>query len=258
MLRWLFLILLLCNLVVFVWGYRQHKPEPDTLPPLPPGVPEILLLDEQRHAESAEPATAPTPDPQAPSTAVDPEPAETPASTATEPATDQLPASPPELSCIRLGPLEQEAAASAVINALSESDHQPDLRVVSHKEQSGYWVLITPETEDPDFVVSNLQLAGISDVWRFTKGDLAGMVSLGLYSSLADAEARQKELSQRGFDAEIRPRQIDKYSYWVHTRYDPQSAPAMAALEQAFNQNPWLEFPPTPCTEDIAAPEENP
>jgi hypothetical protein len=268
MLRWLFLILLLCNLALFAWGYRQAPPEHKTPTPLPEGAPTILLIDEdptppvapdskQDNAGLSRPEQHP---PVTESEQLD-ESTRSNAADGTESAADDrqdaaISEEPPR-PCVRLGPLDEEHAAFDVIAVLTDRDHEPELKVVNDKEQVGYWVLIVPGDEDPDFVVSNLELAGINDVWRFTKGDLAGTVSLGLYSSKEEAEERRQELADKHFDSEIKPRFIDKYTYWIETRYDPGSESASAALEQVFNQNHWLEFPPAACKE-IASTGENP
>jgi len=254
MLRWLFFILLMCNLALFAWGYRQVPPQTDTPTPLPADLPGIPLVGESSdnvEAGSDERVAAPEePAASQPVESITPKPDST---------TDSGPldADAAVTKCVRLGPMEQEERAFEVITVLNDNGHRAELRVSNEKERSGYWVLIAPNGEDPDFVIANLQLAGISDVWRFTKGDLAGMISLGLYSSRDDAETRRRQLADKTFAAEIRPRLIDKYTYWVNTAYDAQAEQAVAALDKTFHENPWLEFPPSAC-QDIASSTENP
>jgi hypothetical protein len=155
--------------------------------------------------------------------------------------------------CVRVGPFEREVSAREVVEQLGEAGHKAHLEVDVAQQRSGYWVLIPPSEEDEDFLIANLELAGISDVWSFTRGELAGALSLGIYSDRERAEGRLGELRDKGFAAEIRPRHVAESVYWVVTTYPEADAVAREALESLYNQFPTLGFPPRACG-DIATP----
>jgi len=256
--RWLFLILLLLNLLLFAWGYQRPLPESSVPSPLPPGEPTIQLLSEsptppdasaQAAAKAPQPATGsarlagPQPTPKQ---------ASSQASTSGQgagPADNAAPPPPaaPDRRCVRLGPLEQQRTAFDLTEALAKAGHQTELKTETTHQQSGFWVLIALRERQVDTLVADLQAAGILDVWHFSKGPLAGTVSLGLYSDRARAEERRAVLTGKGFAAEIRPREVEVPTYWVRTHYVESDQEANSALEQAYNQYPALSFPPRPC-----------
>ncbi len=264
-LRWLFLILLVLNLLLFVWGYQQPQPEPEELPPLPGNAPPILLLGETTVAEAN--AAAMKDDfvadnggkagmEQKPALELNEESARSTDSEETsvlstdmELVIDKI-TREAEKSCIKLGPFDREADTFDMMTALKESGHETSLEVKRTQEQSGFWVLIPPSSGDPDFLIANLELAGVEDVWRFNKGDLAGAVSLGLYSDKDRAEERKDELKEKGFSVEIHPRQLEQLNFWIETRYDSDDTEADTALEQLFNTNPRMSYPPPQCAEN--------
>ncbi len=264
--RWLFLILLVLNLLLFVWGYQQPQPESYEAPPHPGNTPTILLLSESTTSETHTGAVEET------------------GLTQVRDETDAAVVQTPELKdetvqsavleekqavlasegivldeaklvveklCVKLGPFDQEAETFNMIAVLDKSGHEASLDINRTHEQSGYWVLIPAGSDDPDFLVANLELAGVDDVWRFSKGELAGAVSLGLYSDRVRAEQRRDELTEKGFNAKIHPRQLEQLSFWIKTRYYDKDALAAAALDQLFNANPRMSYPAPQCAESV-------
>ena len=267
MLRWLIPILVLLNLGLFAWGYLQPQPRDEAPAPLPYGAPTIRLLSER---EQPRPAAA-TGDRKEPGPQAKEESGAELGSSGTRPeVTSMAGAAAVESTepvdhgqavwederptrCLRLGPFEQQATAADVAAGLSAAGHDARLQVKIERRQSGYWVLIPPGTEDPDFVIVNLELAGIQDQWRFSKGELTGAISLGLYSGRKQAKTRQDELTDKGFDAEIRPRTVEESGYWIESNYAQGDEAAEAALEQLYREHQWLGYPPPGC-EEVATP----
>ena len=258
--RWLIFILLVLNLGLFAWGYLQPEPREQAAESLEKGLPTIRLLSEEFRAQPQ--AAAPSelkPNLQADASMMEEE--RTAPLPEAYPSTESAVVSEPSdveqeqqpTRCLRLGPFEQQVAATAAEAQLTATGHQTRQQVTVERSQSGYWVLIPPGDEDPDFVIVNLELAGIQDLWRFDKGELAGAISLGLYSDSKQAMERQSELEARGFQAEIRPRQVEKPGYWIETRYADGDEAAAAALEGLYAEHSWLAYPPPEC-EEVATP----
>jgi hypothetical protein len=246
MLRWLISILLLLNLALFVWGYVQPQPPEEHVAPLPDGLPTIRLLAERDRPQPASESRGrqePGPD------VADAHKDAVMSKAAAEPTAPEQ----RSLRCLRLGPFDRQEAASAAVDELSAAGHETRVEVEIDRSQSGYWVLIPPGNDDPDFVIVNLELAGIQDLWRFDKGELAGAISLGLFSDRKQAQARQIGLQEMGFDAEIRPRYLEKPGYWIESSYAQGDEAAEAALEQLYVEHSWLGYPPRKC-EEVATP----
>lgn len=261
MLRWLIPILVLLNLGLFAMGWLQPQPGEQAPPPLPDGAPTIRLLSEREQPRPAAAAGERKEPGSQPREANGAGPESLPVrSDSTSPAAGAESAEPlgqvavvreeqRPTRCLRLGPFERQATAAAAAARLSAAGHDTRQQVKIERRQSGYWVLIPPGTEDPDFVVVNLELAGIHDLWRFSKGELAGAISLGLYSDGKQAAARQEELAEKGFDAEIRPRQVEESGYWIESTYARGDNTAEAAVDLVYSEHHWLAYPPPECTE---------
>ncbi len=252
--RWLFLILLVLNLLLFVWGYQRPEPVADRLPPLPDGVASLRLMSETEAEGGGQAATktAEESQPQPSNESADPAAADQPESkpaiaSGTRPESEDVTDESPARTCVKLGPFDKEEGALATMDTLSQSGHDVEVQTEKLKTQSGYWVLIPAGAEDPDFIVANLELTGIQDVWRFNKGELAGALSLGLYSDSGRAENRKQELAEKGFSAVIQPRQLEQVNYWVQAKYLEENTPALQALDNWFNANPSMSYPPPAC-----------
>jgi len=235
MLRWLISILLLLNLGLFAWGYMQSVPRSEErAAPEPSSSPGVLLLSERDRPQPVSETTAiskPDLPPQVPAVV----------------------RGGKRLQCRRLGPFEEQPTAAAAAELLSTAGYETHLERRVERSKSGYWVLIPRREEDLDFVIVNLELAGIQDFWRFETGDLAGAISLGLYSDTKQAQQRQRELREKGFNAEIRSRQVKRPGYWLETSYRQGDQSAKEILDQLYIDHPWLAYPPQEC-EAVATP----
>ena len=122
--------------------------------------------------------------------------------------------------CFAFGPFEKQNEAEDVADRLDVLVVDIQGREELREKQVGYWVLIPPQRsrQAARRKVQELMDAGIKDVWRFTKGDLANSISLGLFSNRAPAERHRRAVSRKGFAAEVRPRIIDETSYWLDFR----------------------------------------
>jgi hypothetical protein len=245
--RWLILILLLLNLGLFTWGYLQPQPQEEHLAPSLVELPTIRLLAERDQPQAvAESGVREKPGTETAGS----RPGSPLAADSRKTVHNQRQGA---FSCLQLGPFEQQSMAAAASDMLGAAGHDTRLQVQIERSKSGYWVLIPPGEEDPDFVIVNLELAGIQDVWRFDKGDLAGAISLGLYSDNTQALVRQRELRDKGFGAEIRPRLAETPRYWIETSFSQDDETAQGAIDQLYVEYHWLRYPPQKCAE-VATP----
>ena len=136
----------------------------------------------------------------------------------TTPAPSAQPPAP--RGCFTLGAFKKLSEVEAAGERLETSVEYVDWRQETREKQIGYWVLIPPQAsrQAARRKVKELLDAGIEDVWRFTQGDLANAISLGLFSRQAPAERHRQEISRKGFTTEVRPRYVDETFYWLDFR----------------------------------------
>ena len=68
-------------------------------------------------------------------------------------------------------------------------------------------------------IAKRLEEAGVTDLWRFTSGDLAHAISLGLFRDEERAQSRSDAINEMGFESEVRPRYREQSRYWLNYRY---------------------------------------
>ncbi|MES9844826.1 MAG: hypothetical protein ABW162_17225 [Candidatus Sedimenticola sp. PURPLELP] len=247
--RWLFLLLLLINGGIFIWGYSSEGEQAVQTPVVSsPGVGNIRLLSELSSEDEVQPEADDPVQGRLPEVVKrEPVPVEqeTPEITATvdgvaeetqaavdggeqvatedEPV-ETLPAAPePVLSqpyCGVLGPLEKSEAAKAIAAQLNQLGFETSSREQSLVRTTGYWVLI-PAAKDQQGAIKNLkalQDKGFKDVRRFLQGPLKNAISLGAFSRRVNAQSRRAEVEASGFKVEVRPRISDSIVYWIDLR----------------------------------------
>lgn len=180
------------------------------------------------------------------------EPLAPPESAGPEPATADAGAAVEEPAvCYALGPFPKRDGAETLLAGLRADGLSVGIRQEQREEQKGFWVVIPPLASRQEAVaeVNALKAKGITDVWRFNKGDLANAISLGLFARTSQAETQQQALAKKGITAEVRPRYVERAAYWVDTApsTDPGLGAALAArMERDY---PDLTSEPVACSE---------
>lgn len=224
------LVLILLNLLLFVWHYQlPESPQPTELDLPPLRGPDIRLLSEMLPGSIRNAHAYSTPQ------------------TVSE-LTPQISNSQEyPVTCVSLGPLPQQQMAIAILTLLENNGHSIDITTTIANKNTGFWVTINTNDHAAAVLMAELNSAGIVDVWRFAKGPLAGMLSLGLYSSRNAAEKRRSELVEQGFKAEVQTREVETSVYWLNSRYVTTNPMAQKTLDQVYEHYPHLTFPPPPC-----------
>ncbi|MCW8847929.1 MAG: SPOR domain-containing protein [Sedimenticola sp.] len=150
--------------------------------------------------------------------------------------------------CGAFGPFDRGAIARELSESLSSQGLDTSLRRESMEKPIGYWVIIPPLENQQAAIkkVSELRASGISDIRRFVKGDQKNGISLGVFSSKANAQVRQQEISKKGHAARVIPRLIVVPSYWVDYRSDQESA--SRAVESLRQRNEAIKNTEYPCS----------
>lgn len=238
--RNLILILVLANVLYFLWGYFQGEEE------LPPGV---AILDEsdlgpplerpepvaddvtaEPAGESSEPVVA-AEEIDADDSGDEGPVAEAP--TDTEPAEEE---GEKELtvalgrSCVTLGPFRTSDLADDAQSEYTSRGMQTDQRMEQGQIFVGHWVQIRdlPDREAGNEAVAALREGGIPEAYLVTTDDEGLKISLGVFGNRDGAERVESLAQSLGFAAEITARTAEGMYYFVDVALPPgQGAGAM-------------------------------
>lgn len=266
MARWMLLILLVLNLLVFAWEYRQPEPDTGELQPLAEELPGILLLSESEPASSqstkVQGDTFPVPwlssgRVPASASAASAEDTESDNRGLESTGTENIQGASVNVEstvCFRFGPLDRQAQGDALLQAYADRGIQGDLQIQSSTQVDGFWVLIPVVDQQVQSLLQTLEQAGIQDTWSFTEGELAGYVSVGFFAEKKVAQSRQKDMSDKGFSPQVHPRRRQVDRYWVDVSFPPGTTAADPLPQWVYEQHPGLGFPPKSCSEIASAP----
>lgn len=170
----------------------------------------------------------------------------------TDPGPAEQPLSPG--GCFTLGVFKRLDEAETVADRIESLVADMVGRQEVQEKQIGYWVLIPAQgsRQAARNKVKELLDAGIEDVWRFTTGELANAISLGLFSRRAPAERHQREINRKGFVTEVRPRYIDQTSYWLDFRSTDDRALPPGLQEELARDYPDTELSSRECPSDAS------
>jgi multidrug efflux pump subunit AcrA (membrane-fusion protein) len=130
-----------------------------------------------------------------------------------------------DLSCFRIGPLNDETLASKLSDAIGATygTSHSSLELVKNPGDTGYRVLLAaqPDVMAARDVKANLQDRGIKDFYEVLSGPYKGRVSVGYYRKQQNALLRQQSLGARGIDVEvIQEPGRGTSAYWVNLFFD--------------------------------------
>jgi len=268
--RWLFLLLLVINLGVFLWGYQRDMNMARELPAPKPGVgnlrlwseaqPPLIAETESEAAEPVAPASVPVAEDAEPEPEVvtEEEPlAEEPEVVEAEPEMVEVAVLKPEeeiesggeIACFRLGFLELHDVAAVISEQLADAGIEAPIQDELVQIEAGYWVITPPlpTNDEARQKVRDLKAAGIRDVWRFTGGEKKNAISLGLFSRRVNADRAKQRAEDRGFSSEVQARFRDKQRYWLEFSSTKKLPLPDDLLQQWEDDYPELELTSQDC-----------
>jgi len=245
--RWLILTLLLGNAVLYFWPQPTRT---SARPPHPPGVAELVLLEESAAASpvdrlvdaaptqtdivaaadaaAADVAAADVAAADAAAAGAAPEMTAADAETAlamdadvtagidAEPAAAEEPEATPAQVCWRAGPIESSALSNALNADFRRRGVEMNLVLQRIAVEPDYWVHL-PTGGTPEAIrdwAGRLRQRGI-EFFPITDGELSGDLSLGLFRSPDGARALRERLRAQGFPAEIFERPRSREEAWL-------------------------------------------
>lgn len=233
--RNLILILVLANVLYFLWGYFQGDKEQ------PPGVAILDEADLGPPLERPEPAVEELEEEPTESVAA----AEESDGSGDDDAPDETAAEtePPEeeegeieltvalgRSCVTLGPFRTSDLADDAQSEYSSRGMQTDQRMEQGQIFVGHWVQIRglPDRDAGNEAVAALRDGGIPEAYLVTTDDEGLKISLGVFGNRDGAERVQELARSLGYAAEITARTAEGMYYFVDVALPPgQGAGAM-------------------------------
>lgn len=216
----LLLILLLANILYFLWGLFNEREE----------LPGVAVIDEAvlgpSLAVSSTPAADVVADDETAQDEVIPRDEET--APDDEPALAEAP-EPIELaavigrSCVTVGPFRVGDDAESAQTEIAGDGMQAKLRSVQGQIFVGHWVQIRniADRNGGNTMLARLRDGGITDAYIVETEDEGMKISLGLFGDIEGAERIELQAESLGFDAEISPRMSDGTLFFVDVELPP-------------------------------------
>ena len=229
--RYLFLALLVTNLVYFAWVDWIDGPR--SLPPAPAvNLPTIKMAGEVTPAGAAVPVT------------------EAVHKMALNEAAETA-------HCMSIGPfadIESSARAAAV---LKEKGFDPSQRAAVGETSQGFWVYVGGLKNDAEVetIVRDLVYHGIADAHAMAdSGSADRRVSVGLFSERDRAEKRAKAVAKLGIKAEVAEHKLAASVYWIDVAPQPgmASVPIDDLLAERLGTKVGIQgCPPSPALQSL-------
>ncbi len=199
--RNLLLILLLANILYFLWGWYGRSEEP----------PGVAVIDEAALGPPL--AVRENPDP------------ETVASVGAVLGSGKG----TELvavvgrACVTIGPFRDRDDADEAQTRYASEGMQARIRSGAGEYFIGHWVQIpgVPSRDESNRMIGELRDGGLSDAYPVFTDDEGIKISLGLFGSRNRAERVLREARELGFDAIIAPRTGEGEVHWVDIALPP-------------------------------------
>ncbi|MEX2353866.1 MAG: SPOR domain-containing protein [Gammaproteobacteria bacterium] len=152
-------------------------------------------------------------------------------------------------SCFRLGPLADEALAGELYQWFHSRDALPRIQYTEEPGARLFWIYLAPQVsrEDALAVLDEMQSKGIGDYRLINRGDLENAISLGVFSSREAVDARLAELEAKGYVPVVVPYTDIKQVYWLHVEVVDNTAVA----EEMWQADP-ARYDPIPVNCDVS------
>ena len=199
MMRIVFLVLVLANIVAFIWfGWLRPPVLTQAFTPLPHVQPLKLIAEltpAQRRALASKPAATPAP---------------------ANPVTAAVAAE----SCMSYGPFPSAEAAESGRTRLRAAGASVTERLVPGKVRLGYWVYLPPfvSRREAEAAAKLLRQRGVKDLYVVNDEANRNAISLGVFSDRFGALAHQKKIRQLGYHPLLTERFRDAPRYWLDAR----------------------------------------
>jgi hypothetical protein len=254
--KWLFILLLIINVVILTWGIQREPVDQTAEITKQSGVGNLRLLSEIEAAKNevaspesdgADVAEEPQQDTEKPPEAAEPAVVEQAAAIPTKPK--------PEVKLVNrcgvLGVIDDRQVAQEAKKQLTDQGVKSSMQETHGKIEIGFWVVIPPleNSKAAQDMIVKLADAGITDVWHFRSGELNNAISLGMFFQQENAEKLRSEIEQKGFNAELRSRFLNKRRYSIHFKIRDESGAVNRIWNRLKRRYPDIDMVQRPCGE---------
>jgi hypothetical protein len=120
-------------------------------------------------------------------------------------------------TCYAANRIESHSAARSVANWFTSKGITAREQTRAAQESIIYEVYVPPlKTRlSADEQMDRMRADGFVDIMRINSGELENGISVGAYRQLSNAEGRIKNLRAKGYQAEFKPRDRTRTTYWV-------------------------------------------
>jgi hypothetical protein len=196
--RNLLLLLLLANILYFIWGLVTEEP-PET---------GVVIVDESELGpplELGDPAAA------------------TNAGTMPDPGQPSVLAAAVGRSCVSIGPFTNGADSERVLQDYRKEGMRAAVRSTNGQLFVGHWVQIRniPSRDVGNNMVKKLVAGGLTDAYLLPEDEEGLKISLGLFADTARAEKVELQAESLALPAEITPRMRDATVFYVDIALPP-------------------------------------
>lgn len=214
--RWLAALLLIANMVgvvIYLRGDAQPEPPAPTVPPLPTQWPELVLVEE------ASPQSAMTEE---------------------------------DGRCFSIGPLPSLLAQQRAQDRLRPLTSSIRSRQTVSERDRGWWVYLPTGSRTQALnLTRELTEQGLDDFFVVTQGAMENVVSVGLFSQIENARARQRNLRETGFNAQLDIQRESTPQFWVDYQTEPGSD---APWRFIIDASPQAQHRAIPCYSELTEP----
>jgi hypothetical protein len=136
-------------------------------------------------------------------------------------------------SCVTVGPFRESADADTAQTRYSGEGMRAEIRSAVGQIFVGHWVQIRniPDRDEGNAMLEKLKDGGLGDAYLWMSDDEGLKISLGLFGDIAGAEKIELQATSLGMSAEVVPRMNDGTVYFVDIALPPGRG-ASAIIEQ--------------------------
>ncbi|MGH8282801.1 MAG: SPOR domain-containing protein [Gammaproteobacteria bacterium] len=135
-------------------------------------------------------------------------------------------------TCLSYGPFPGVQAAQTGAERLQKDGASVTQRMVPGKVRLGYWVYLPPFSSqaEANAAAKLLKARGVQDLYVVTEAANRNAISLGVFSDVYGARAHQKKIRKMGYRPLLTERFRDAPRYWLDARGPQSSLPGASAF----------------------------
>lgn len=156
------------------------------------------------------------------------------------------------IACFRYGPIPDEQMVRGLYDWFRSRGIQANIQYTEEQQRQMFWIYLAPQQsrETALAVIQEMESKGIGDFRLINRGDLQNAISLGLYSSRDSVNNRLKELNEKGYVPVVVPYSNVTRIYWLDTRISDSAL----STEEIYNGFPArYKYVPVSCNDTSGA-----